>query len=1337
MKMTLATKRAAWGILRLFTAISMALSWVATIPATPAAALSGITITAITPYATLDSNGSCVDGPQAMYIQVDVHNSGATVNNVVATLTFPTTPGGTGFTGDWRLDSTESPTRLIGTLTSGATAHLFWFINYPCESGGGHPTPIPMNYSVKVDNGDLSPVTTGLAITERYEISAQAGGDVSSFTIGTGTYLGQIIKMTTLYDFGNISSSTNDLGIQPAGNVSYDSGCYRLIGSDITSVVGITGITTSDDNLLYKTAVNSGGGTNTLTVDYYFAVVCANGLTTTLVPWADMVSGTQQKYTGNFGLCGSKKTDVCDTPNPPSNPLSISKQVSVSVLPTGSPPDVTYKVVIHNSGTVDTYVNSITDVLPAAPAAVSFQGLVTGPSCSSAPDTQVTASTTMATVPANLLSVLGATGTITFNAFPLGYAPPPPAGGTITGGYRVPAGEDLYLCFLARVPSNAGTYTNSATATSGSVTFGPATVDVFVGAANIGHLKTVSSGPTATVNPNEYTITYQIVVANSGTLAGIYNLTDTPMFGAGVTMVSASFTKNGGAPTPIALTPLPWTLATGASLAASPSPNTDTYLVAVIVTVNPLMAIGTSKDCTLGTEPGTGLYNRSSLTFNASTTNSDDCRPTPDIPLLGIVKTATPGTYSAVGNLISYSYKVTNTGNVTLAGPVTVTDDKATVTCPAGGLAPGAFMTCTASYTITQTDLDNGSVKNTAQAHANGTDSNQDDETVTAVARPELTLVKTVTPGTYSAVGNLISYSYKVTNSGNVTLAGPVTVTDDKATVTCPAGGLAPGAFMTCTASYTITQTDLDSGSVKNTAQAHANGTDSNQDDETVGKVSITKTIIPPDDQGFTTSPDVAIGEIVRFRVAAQVPAGSFPNASIVDALGPGLAFVSCVGITPSGLSSACSSPTVEAGGLTVTFPLGNLLYAESGTITIDYEAVVLDIVDNKNGVDRFNTVNFVWGVENDRSTIGPAHETVHILEPSLFITKAADTPFVEEGLEFHYTLAVQHTTGTSTTDAYDVEVDDTLPAGLQLASPLDLDCGVSPGKPADACTGVAGGNVIHAEYASLLFGPPAEQAIIRFKVKAVGLPPGEILNSASAEWTSLPLLAGVLRSTYNDSSTERGFAGDPSDPLNPNRYFASSSTPVTPLGGGGGCTGGNCGKPGIGGFLIPVTGFTPGVVTALGPQSAVYDDNMGVTLEIPKMKLKMSIVGVPLVGGTWKVDWLSGVGGWLQGTAFPGLSGNSVITSHVVSHYGTDGPFAHLNTLGVGDKIFITAFNRQYIYEVKSVGNVAPNDISVFKHELKPVLTLITCSKYNAATQTYDARLVVRTALLEVRALK
>ena len=104
---------------------------------------------------------------------------------------------------------------------------------------------------------------------------------------------------------------------------------------------------------------------------------------------------------------------------------------------------------------------------------------------------------------------------------------------------------------------------------------------------------------------------------------------------------------------------------------------------------------------------------------------------------------------NSVGDIIGYSYLVTNSGNVTLAGPVTVADDKATVVCPAGGLVLLALMTCTASYTITQADLDGGSVKNTAMASANGTDFDPDDETVTADQKPALSLVKTATPATY------------------------------------------------------------------------------------------------------------------------------------------------------------------------------------------------------------------------------------------------------------------------------------------------------------------------------------------------------------------------------------------------------------------------------------------------------------------------------------------------------------------------------------------------------------------------------------------------------------
>jgi hypothetical protein len=89
-------------------------------------------------------------------------------------------------------------------------------------------------------------------------------------------------------------------------------------------------------------------------------------------------------------------------------------------------------------------------------------------------------------------------------------------------------------------------------------------------------------------------------------------------------------------------------------------------------------------------------------------------------PALGIVKTATQDHFAAVGDKIDYKYVLTNTGNVTLSSPFTVTDDKVAVTCPATPttLAQGESITCTATYTVVQADVDAGEVVNTATGHA-------------------------------------------------------------------------------------------------------------------------------------------------------------------------------------------------------------------------------------------------------------------------------------------------------------------------------------------------------------------------------------------------------------------------------------------------------------------------------------------------------------------------------------------------------------------------------------------------------------------------------------------
>ncbi|MGD0056166.1 MAG: hypothetical protein ABSC34_12115, partial [Acidimicrobiales bacterium] len=91
-------------------------------------------------------------------------------------------------------------------------------------------------------------------------------------------------------------------------------------------------------------------------------------------------------------------------------------------------------------------------------------------------------------------------------------------------------------------------------------------------------------------------------------------------------------------------------------------------------------------------------------------------------PAISLAKTAGSSTYDATGQVITYTYVITNTGNVSLpSAQYTVTDNliNAGVAFDCGVpqvLAVGATITCTGNYTITAGDLSNGSVTNRATA---------------------------------------------------------------------------------------------------------------------------------------------------------------------------------------------------------------------------------------------------------------------------------------------------------------------------------------------------------------------------------------------------------------------------------------------------------------------------------------------------------------------------------------------------------------------------------------------------------------------------------------------
>jgi len=90
---------------------------------------------------------------------------------------------------------------------------------------------------------------------------------------------------------------------------------------------------------------------------------------------------------------------------------------------------------------------------------------------------------------------------------------------------------------------------------------------------------------------------------------------------------------------------------------------------------------------------------------------------------------------------------------------------------------------------------------------------------------PGIAIVKSATvPSGHNPArtGDVLDYSFSVTNSGNVPLTN-VTVTDGLAglsAISCPATTLAVGANMICTATYTVTEADAAAGTRGNTATA-------------------------------------------------------------------------------------------------------------------------------------------------------------------------------------------------------------------------------------------------------------------------------------------------------------------------------------------------------------------------------------------------------------------------------------------------------------------------------------------------------------------------------------
>jgi gliding motility-associated-like protein/uncharacterized repeat protein (TIGR01451 family) len=261
--------------------------------------------------------------------------------------------------------------------------------------------------------------------------------------------------------------------------------------------------------------------------------------------------------------------------------------------------------------------------------------------------------------------------------------------------------------------------------------------------------------------------------------------------------------------------------------------------------INQATAEGTAPDATVVSD----LSDESSVLEDDPTIIELCQNPVIAIVKTGILNDENQNDCTDVDETISYTFTVTNEGNVSLSN-VTVTDTLiATITGPTGDtngdgkLDVTEIWTYTGTYTITQGDIDAGQVTNQATAEGTAPDATvvsdlsdessvlENDPTVIELCQnPKIALIKTGvvddTNGNGCAdVDETITYSFTVFNLGNVTLSN-ITITDPLVTVNGGPITLAPGASdgTTFTATYIITQTDIDAGFVEN--QATATGTD-------------------------------------------------------------------------------------------------------------------------------------------------------------------------------------------------------------------------------------------------------------------------------------------------------------------------------------------------------------------------------------------------------------------------------------------------------------------------------------------------------------------------------
>jgi LPXTG-site transpeptidase (sortase) family protein len=1053
---------------------------------------------------------------------------------------------------------------------------------------------------------------------------------------------------------------------------------------------------------------------------------------------------------------GNNTASDTDTVDPQAD-LSISKTDGVtSVAPNGT---VTYTIVVSNAGpsAADGAVFTDASATGINVTGVTCGSVTGGAACPAAGDTTV--------------ALMQGAGIV---------IPTLPSGGSVT------------FSVAATITATSGSVTNTADVATPDGTNDPtpgnntaSDTDTVDPQADLSISKT--DGVTS-VTPNG-TVTYTIVVSNAGPSAADGAVfTDASATGINVTGVSCGSATGGAACPAAGDTTVALMQGAGIVIPTLPSGGSVTFSVAATITA-------TSGSVTNTADVATPDGTNDPTPGNNTASDTDTVDPQADLSISktdGVTSVAPNGT-------VTYTIVVSNAGPSAADGAV-FTDASATginvtgvtcgsvtggAACPTVGnttvalmqgagiviptLPSGGSVTFSVAATITATS---GSVTNTAEVAApDGTNdpipgNNTDSDTDTVAPQADLSISKTANLQTVRRAGDIITYTLVVTNTGNVDLTS-VTVSDPMLSGFYCGDPILPlsqpftllvGQSVACYGTYEVTQADIDGyGGDDGILQNIAIAEDANEGLE-VSDVEDVDIVLEPligVAKQVASQQEVSPGtyEITYQILVRNYGSVVLNNVQVIDDLNATFPLPTTFSVQSITSADFAVNPSYNgASDTNLLLGTDSLDVADSGNITLVVRVIPFEagpflntaiatgqppigdpVTDeSQDGTDPDPEPKDGDPTNNNEPT--PLDFGANIFDPPIGVKVFDDAglPLLEWTMVW---------INNSNIVAVNARVSDPIPVGTTYSvTGVPSGFPVPGGAPADST------NIGVSCYADPT-STTTTTTLCYYEGPTPGYPLGRIIwegslgpdlgatneNNANNELyiTFRINVPTETSAVYNVATIDTDLDGDNSYDITREVEVASGQgiwirpteeTRIQPQ-------------------LLPATGFAPGVLSALPAQSAdlayrQYAANE-LVLEIPALKLRQSIVGVPFSNGNWDVTWLDQSVGYLNGTAFPGWTGNTALTGHVYGANGLPGPFVNLSQLKWGDKLILYANGQKYTYEVRVRQFVAPADLTPLAAKDRSWLTLITCKEYDPRSNSYRQRVVVQAVLMSVEPLR